>query len=72
MPKKAAADGGSSVFCRMTAAEKQLLEEALQKKASQNPEATYTIGRVMVVQAVRWATEVVGAQRAKEILEDDA
>jgi hypothetical protein len=24
------------------------------------------------VQAVRWATEVVGAQRAKEILEDDA
>jgi hypothetical protein len=34
-------------------------------------QATYTIGRVMVVQAVRWASEVVGAQRAKEILEDD-
>lgn len=62
MPKKAAekSQDGASVFCRMTAAERELIERACQKKEEADPGSTFNIGKVMVVQAVLWARAVLG------------
>lgn len=62
MPKKSEPKSyaGSSVFCRMSPAEKDLIERALEKRAQEVPEATWTAGKVMVNLAVKWAKEVLG------------
>lgn len=60
MKKKASADDGASVFCRMTAEERELIDRAIAKKQEADPVASYSIGRVMVANAVKWARDVLG------------
>lgn len=72
MPKKKAAQAAdkeeksyanSSVFVRMSPAEKDLIERALAAKQKQEPLATWSAGRVMLNLALKWAREVVGEDK---------
>jgi hypothetical protein len=68
MKRKASADDGASVFCRMTSEERALLDRAIAVRQEQNPEASYSIGRIMVVQAVKWAKEVLVTEDARNLM----
>jgi hypothetical protein len=66
--KKASGDDGASVFCRMTAEERELIDRAIAKKQEADPVASYSIGRVMVANAVKWAKEVLVNEDARNLM----